>query len=323
MPHTVRGAEDMNRIQTVAWLALASPLLVWCPSEPAGVPVQMMISVGHDYGHSLPMLTEKDLTVTQAFEPLPITSLTPLQAERGGLELFLLVDNCSSCEPGNKFEELRHFIGSQSSTTSIGIAYIQDGRLKIAERPTQNREKALAALSAPTGGAPASPFVSLAELIKGWDANRSRHVVLMISNGIDPSAVEPGEEPSAEAAIKAAQRARVPVYAIYHPSADYATADSSRIYSGQIQLAHVAIETGGEAYFLGFGPLPSLAPFLADIADHLASQYLLEFIANPGATGSLQEITVKSKLPGIDLMAPDRAWIPARPSTSPNPGKRQ
>ena len=316
----------MNTIRTAAWLVFASPLLVWGQTESGGVPVQMMISVGHDYGHSLPMLRQKDLTVTQAAEPLSIINLTPLQGDRGGLELFLLVDNCSSCEPGNKFEELHHFIGFQPSATSIGIAYIQDGHLRIAESPTPNREKAIAALSTPTGGTPASPFVPLAELIKGWHANRSRHVVLMISNGIDPSAIEPGEEPPAEAAIEAAQLAGVPVYAIYHPSADYATADASRIYSGQIQLAHVASETGGEAYFLGLGPLPSLAPFLADIADHLASQYLLEFVANPGETGSLQEITVKSTIPGIDLMAPDRVWIPARPVTKqdpePKPGKR-
>ncbi len=65
--------------------------------------------------------------------------------------------------------------------------------------------------------------------------------------------------------LQAAQRAGVTVYVIYHPSADYLTTDSSKIYSGQVQLAHVADETGGEAYFLGFGPLPSLAPFLADM----------------------------------------------------------
>ena len=87
--------------------------------------------------------------------------------------------------------------------------------------------------------------------------------------------------PSAEAALEAAQRAGVTVYAIYHPSADYFASDPSKIYAGQVQLAHVADETGGEAYFLGFGPLPSLAPFLADMADHLANQYLLEFLPIP------------------------------------------
>ena len=64
---------------------------------------------------------------------------------------------------------------------------------------------------------------------------------------------------------------------------------------------------------MGFGPLPSLAPFLADLADHLANQYLLEFLAKPDeGPGELQEVTVKSKLPDIELMAPDKVWVPGR-----------
>jgi hypothetical protein len=47
-------------------------------------------------------------------------------------------------------------------------------------------------------------------------------------------------------------------------------------------IEHVADETSGEVYFLGFGPMPSLAPFLADLAEHLANQYLLEFVVKPG-----------------------------------------
>ena len=121
------------------------------------------------------------------------------------------------------------------------------------------------------------------------------------------------QDPSAEAALQAAQRAGVTVYVIYHPSADYLATDSSKIYSGQVQLAHVADETGGEAYFLGFGPLPSLAPFLADMADHLANQYLLEFLASPAeGAGTLQQVTVKSKIADLEVMVPDKVWVPGR-----------
>ena len=37
----------------------------------------------------------------------------------------------------------------------------------------------------------------------------------------------------------------------------------------------------GAGLFPKLGPLPSLTPFLTDIADHLVNQYLLEFLANP------------------------------------------
>jgi hypothetical protein len=79
-------------------------------------------------------------------------------------------------------------------------------------------------------------------------------------------------------------------------------------------------ETGGEAYFLGSGPPPSLAPFLTDLADHLSNQYLVEFSAAPtGAPNTLQQVTVKSKIGDLELMAPDEVWVaggePASPSS--------
>jgi hypothetical protein len=135
----------------------------------------------------------------------------------------------------------------------------------------------------------------------------------MISNGIDPAS--PAEmleaDPSVEGALRAAQRAGVAIYAIYHPSANYTSTDTSKVYSGQVQLAHLALETGGEAYFLGFGPMPSVAPFLADLSDHLANRYSLEFIGRPGST-TLQRITVKSTNSDVELMVPDRVPVVAR-----------
>ena len=265
-----------------------------------------------------PTLTKDDLIVTQHYQPLTVTSLIPLRGDRAGLELFLLVDNCSSCEPGSKFEELSHFINSQPATTAVGIAYIVNGRLQLAEHPTTDHDRAIKALSTPTGNKATSPFVALAELIRGWPQSTSRRAVIMISNGINPAATDKYQDSTAEAALAAAQRAGVIVFVIYHPSADYLTTDYSKLYSGQVQLAHVADETGGEAYFLGFGPLPSIAPFLSDLADHLANQYLLEFRAKPAeGAGALEQVTVKSKITDLEVMVPDKVWVPGVQSASP------
>ncbi|MGD0435149.1 MAG: hypothetical protein ABSB86_01705 [Bryobacteraceae bacterium] len=277
---------------------------------PAGAPAKIIVTIGHHYGQSPPVLTREDLIVTEQYQPLRITNVVPLCCTSAALEIYFLVDNCSNCEPGSKFEELRRFINAQPPTTLIGVAYIRNGRLELAEKPTQDRARAIQALNAPEGSKPASPFSALTDLINGWPADSARHVVLMVSNGIDPAPRDEFKDPAADAAIEAAQRAGVAVYAIYHPSADYLGADSSKIYSGQIQLAHLAVETGGEAYFLGFGPLPSLAPFLSDIADHLANQYLVEFLASPGEAGALEEVTVRSKAPDVELVVPARVWVP-------------
>ena len=302
----------MPKIANIASLTLACALITWAQkTTPERTPVQMVVSIGHHYGQVPPTLTRDDLTVTRNYEPLPITNLAALRGDHAGLELFLLVDNCSSCEPGSKFEELSHFISSQPPTTAVGIAYIQNGLLQVAENPTLDRARAVRALSTPAGSKPASPFVALAELIRGWPRGASQRVVLMVSNGINPATVNNFQDPSAEAALEAAQRAGVTLYVIYHPSADYPATDSSKIYAGQVQLSHVADETGGEAYFMDFGPLPSLAPFLADLADHLANRYLLEFLAKPAeGPGALEEVTIKNKITGVDVMAPDKVWVP-------------
>jgi hypothetical protein len=302
----------MSKIAKIASFAFACPWIAWAQTTaPAGTPAQMIVTFGHHYGHVPQTLTTDDLTVTQRYEPLPVTNLTPLRGDRASLDLFLLVDNCSNCEPGNKFEELSRFIVSQPSTTRVGIAYIQDGRLQVAENPTPDRQRAVKALNTPAGSKPASPFAALAELIRGWPQGAARRAVLMISNGLDPATPPSSlQDPSAEVALKAAQRAGVTVFVIYHPSADYLSTDSSKLYSGQVQLAHVADETGGEAYFLGFGPLPSLAPFLADLADHLSNQYLLEFLASPAeGLGELEPVTVKCKIADIEVMVPDKVWV--------------
>lgn len=298
----------MRKIGEYMLLMLACSLAAWSQNT---VPAQMVVTMGHHYGNEPTLLTANDLTVTQNHQPLTITGLIPLRGDRAGLELFILVDNCSSCEVGSKFDELRRFISAQPSTTSVGVAYIQDGQLQVALHPTQNRTQAIKALSPPGGSKPSSPYDALADLIKGWKQGSPRRAVLMISTGLDPAVVntQSPETKSTEAAVQAAERAEVTVYAIYHPSAEYAT-DFSKLNEGQVQLAHVAYETGGEAYFLGPGPLLSLGPFLTDINEHLANQYLLEFLANRGdSQEELQEVEVKSKVPGVDFMTPDKIVI--------------
>jgi hypothetical protein len=304
----------MNRSTRLAWLAFVCPLLTSAQSPAPAVPVRMLVSVGHYHSDRSPTLRRDDLIVTLHDELIRVTNLTPLRGERGALQLFALIDNCSNWEPGYRFEELRRFILSQPSTTAVGVANIQDGRLQVAENPTKDHERAAKALNTHAGCKPSSPFVAFAKLIRDWPQGSSRRAVLLISNGVDPAAREQMPVPSAQAAIEASQRAGVTLYALYHPSADYRTTASSMHHLRQIQLAHVAVETGGEAYFSGLGPLPFLSPLLADIADQLANQYLVEFVAPPAeGSGALQAVAVHSaKIPETELAAPYRVWVPGQ-----------
>jgi len=296
-------------MRATRWLVIAGLPFASAPGAvPEGIPAKIIVTMAHSYTHDVPILRTDDLVVIQGAEPKPVLRLTALRGDQAALEMFVLID--SSCEVGSRFTELLKFLAVQPLTTSIGVAYVRDGRMEVVERPTQDRNRVLGILGPPDGGGPSNPFVALKELTETWHSDASRRAVLMISNGIDPSADSGAENASAEAAIEAAQRARVTVYALYHPSADYATSDTSKVYWGRVQLSHVAAETGGEAYLLGPDPLPSFAPFLADIADHLRNQYLLEFLAEPAAgPGGLEEVTIKAKSGSIETVAPSRTWV--------------
>jgi len=272
----------------------------------------IIVTAGHFTHAAVPPLSMADLKVAQRFIPVPITRLSRLD---NSIELFVLVDNCADCARGPNFDDLRKFLRAQPPNTLIGVAYATDGNLRIAEPPTPDRERAVKALNPPSGASHPDPFGPLAELIRTWRPNASRHVILMITNGVDPATTDLLECPHAEAAIDAAQWAGVTVFSIYNPAANYLESDIVELHAGQVQLAHVADETGGEAYFLNFGPLPSMAPFLADIAEHLANQYVLEVLLNPGmGWGEFQDITVNSNNSDLQIMAPTKVWVPGRPS---------
>jgi len=306
----------MNGSLRILGLLLLSSVTLLAQDKSPPLPIQITVSAGHFYTGRVPVLTRGDLTVTEGFEEVPIVSVTPLH---GAIEIFLLIDHCSSCEPGTKFNELRRFIVSQPPETSFGVAYIREGQLEPALNPTQDREAAVKAINTPEGSKPANPFRALAELIRQWPPGTSRRAVLMISNGLDPAGEIDKPNGPAEDAIDEAIRAGVSVFAMYHPSADYATADWSKLYAGQIALAHVAAETGGEAYFLGFGPLPTIAPFLNDVADHLANQYVLAFVPRAMRPGSFENIYVMSANVNLDVISPAKFWVPPVKTSSRKP----
>jgi hypothetical protein len=98
----------MRDLRTVIWLALLNPWFTWAQATPsAGTPVRIIVTVRHNYGRQAPSLTREDVIVSGQFDPVPVTDLIPLKGDRASLEVFLLIDGCSDCEPGSKFDELR------------------------------------------------------------------------------------------------------------------------------------------------------------------------------------------------------------------------
>jgi hypothetical protein len=271
-----------------------------------GVEVQMIVTVADHINHHPGPLTASDLRIMDA----TITEITPFG--RGhDLDVFILIDDAANYEFGSKLKELREFVTTQPPAEAIGVAYIHDGTLQVAENPTTDHARAASALRVPVGSKAANPYCALSDLMQRWPGNSPRHAVVLISTGLDDSTTEGVVCVNAQTAIHDAERSGTTIFALYNPLNNYESEKWSKVDAGVAGLAHVSYESGGEAYFLGHTPLDSIMLFLDDIAEHLDHQYLVKFRTSPGATGEFRSIYVNpSTSPGRALMKPESVWVP-------------
>jgi hypothetical protein len=276
------------------------------------VPVQMTVTVEAHHGKEVPVLNKEDVMVFQRKERLRVTNLVPRQGEQAPLQLFILIDDGSGVTLGSQLGDLRQFIETQPATTSIGIGYMRNGTIQVTQDLTADHPNAAKSLRLPLSspGVAASPFLALSDLIKRWPASAARHEVILVTSGVDPLG---GTlvDPYLDAAIEHAQRAGIIVYAIYTPGAGHSGHSYWRMNWGQNHLAQIAEETGGESYMLGFGPPVSFAPYLAEIAEHLAHQYVVTFLITPGKKAGFQPVRFTTEVPNAEIVNAGKVYVPA------------
>lgn len=113
--------------------------------------------------------------------------------------------------------------------------------------------------------------------------------------------------PFLDAAIDDAQRNGVVVCAIYMPSAGHAGHSPWLMNWAQSHLGQIAEESGGEAYMLGFGSPVSFAPYVEDIATHLAHHY---GVTEPEAKGGFGDVRFVRKRPMRNCCPPKGSTFP-------------
>jgi len=283
------------------------------PDPPATVPVHTVVTAETRHGREVPVIKAEDVQVYQGRERLQVTDWVPLQGERGGLEFFILLDDASSTTIGSQFEDLREFMLSQPPTTAIGVGYMRDGAVDIAQNLTNDHALAASKLRLPLGslGAFASVYLSISDLIKRWPESALRREILVVSDGIDQFGGTGPANPYVDSVIEQAQRAGIIIYAIYARGVGHYGHSFWRMNWGQNYLSQIADETGGEAYFLGYDTPVSFSPYLDDITRRLNHQYLLAFLAKPGKKGELQHFKIRTEVSNVELVAPDRVYVPA------------
>ncbi len=284
-----------------------------------GVPAHMVVTVEAAHGSDVPAVSREDVVVKEGKNRDRVTDWVPAQGDHAGLELFILMDDSSSTSIGNQLEDIRKFIDGQPSSAKIGVAYMRNGIAMIAQNLTTDHALAAKALRLPMGigGVNASPYFALTDLLKRWpeseEQSSNRREVFMATDGVDRY-YGSGDllDPYLADAIEKAQRAGVIVSAIYTPGVGHFGHSYWRTYWGQIYLAKLAEETGGESYYIGFmGPPVAFAPYLSQFADRLNHQYLLTFVAQPEKKAGLRPVKVTTEVSNADLVSADSVYVPA------------
>jgi hypothetical protein len=192
---------------------------------------------------------------------------------------------------------------------------MQNGIARIEQDLTSDHALAAKKLRLPMGigGVNASPYFALSDLVKRWPASNGRREVVMVSSGVDRYyGGNDLQDPYLSAAIEDAQRAGILVSAIYSPGAGHFGHDYWQTYWGQLYLARLADETGGESYYIGFtGPPVAFAPFLTDLASRLNHQFLLGFLAKPEKKARLRQFKVTTEVQKADIVGAKMVWVPA------------
>jgi hypothetical protein len=282
--------------------------------------------------NELPALRQDNVKVKQGRDFLSVTQVIPAQGENAALQLMILIDDTLNTSVGNNLNDIRDFIAAQAPSTLVGVAYMSNAGINLAQNFTNDHDAASKAVRLPRANLSAmdSPYLSLISLVKGWEEQKVRRAILMVTHGIDrlrgeaPQASRlgpnfgpvyhsmPTMSPDVNSASEIGQRYNVLVYSIYAPGVGRAGRSSWDLQIGLSGLSKIARETGGECFSLGTSQLVSFKPSLERLQKMLDNQYYIVFQAIPKKRAGLQRITLETELSNSEILAPDNTWVPGQ-----------
>lgn len=291
----------------------------------------------------VPVLRQDNVQVKVGKDNVKVEHVIPAQGDSAALQLFLLIDD--TCEPtaiGSNLNDLRDFIGVQPASTVVGVGYMSNATVQLAQNFTADHALAGKAIRLPRGTSSAmdSPYLSLVSLVKGWPQQKLRREVLIISDGIDrlrgdttgdlgptnpfatsgprsriigapASSTMPSISSDADTASQTSQRYGVIVHSIYATGVGRLSRNGWEAQLGQGGIAKVTDETGGEYFALGTQNAVSFKPYLERLQKILENQYFLVFLVAPRNKGGLQRVRISTNEANADIAAADNVWVPA------------
>jgi hypothetical protein len=247
--------------------------------------------------------SRENAMVGQAEDRSQGTDRRPDRGHRRRIELFILIDDSAQPSLGAQLADLRAFINAQPGNTSVGVGYMRNGTVHIAQNLTTDHNQAARALRLPmaSSGAHASPYLSVMDLIKRWPQSSNRREVVMVTDGIDrfrsgPPRRGPGFiSPDVDSASRAAQRTGTTVHTIFTRGVGRLGNNHWEIINGQNALAKLSNQTGGQSYYQGTRNAVSFKPYLDDLQKNLHNKYALEFRSLPSKKPALIEFAALTR----------------------------
>jgi hypothetical protein len=307
----------LSAFATVAMFATTPSSLAQQPAT-STVAVRIAVTANVASDKRMPQINPEDVVVKQGKQRLHVTEWIPAQGDRAGLDLFILIDEATSPRLGSNLDELRTFITAQPSTTSVGVGYMRNATVHIAQNLTTDHVAAANALRLPFGnaGAYGSPYLSVVDLMKRWPQTQNRREIVMITDGIDRVRGGPRwsglyNNPDVDSASAVAMRTGTIIHTIYAPGSGRLHRNYWEATNGQMAIAKLSDITGGESFFLGLQSPVSFKPYLDDLQKVLDNRYWLGFSAKPGTKPGLQYVRLSTEVAGVEFSAPDAVWVPA------------
>jgi hypothetical protein len=271
----------------------------------------LIVTAEGRHGSAAPEVLKDDVSVEVNKHPARVEGWVPLRGDQANLELFIVIDDGEDSDLGIQFGSLKTFINGQPATTRIGLAYLRNGAANIVAPLSTDRSQTAQSLRLPFGqpGIAASPYMGISDLVKKWPSAGARREVLLISSGIDTWSPPDPENPYLEKAISDAQRAGILVNSIYFASAGHLGHSYWRTNWGQNYLSQLGDETGGEAYWQGFGNPVSFDPYLKDLTERLLNQYLLTLSTAEEKKSELEPVRVTASAQHVSLVAASKIYM--------------
>lgn len=275
------------------------------------VPVRTVVTVLGPNFTAPPVLGKSDVVVRTGNRREDVLAWDAAQGDKSALELAILIDDGSNID--NQLDDLRKFIQSQSRNTSVGVFYASNG-LTQAVAPFSTDHDAVAKkvrVSLGFPGISTSLYLSLMDMMSKWPASGARREILVIGDGIDRYRGDPNS-PDVMSTIEKAQKAGIMIHTLYARVPDREGRNLFRSNFGQSNLAQMADETGGEAFFQGLDTPISFSPFLGQLDMILHNQYWLTFTTarSTRKKGELRGFHVATEQHNVEISAPREIFVP-------------